>query len=161
MQQFPKSSSAMSAMHRTPCTRLTHRAASHVRSAAACVAFCTFALQACWLLNQETLSLPPARFSSTLVQPHHLSTKWLSSFFLPPVCLCNCPPDLTRHSAGQCGIASSCSCLSVSVHVLYVIIIKAGATAIGLFKFISPLFYCLILMDLNKGMLLASQNCVW
>lgn len=51
--------------------------------------------------------------------------------------------------------------VSVSVHVfLYRVIIKAGGTAIGLFKSISPLFYCLILMDLNKDMLVHLRTMV-
>ena len=125
-----------------------------------CVAFCRFALQDCWLLNQETLSLPPALFSSTLVQPHHLSTQWLSSFFCPGLPVQLSPwfnwvlsravqrYTITLPCVSSCLLLSLCFCACV----LYIVVIKAGGTAIGLFKFISPLFYCLILMDLNEGM---------
>lgn len=106
-QQFLKSSSAMLTTHPVPCTQLTHQAARYVQSTAVCVAFCRFATAG--LLTAEPRNsqfTPRSVFLNSCSAPSPIYPVAVQ-FFLPTVCLCNCPCDVTGYAVGLYRITQS------------------------------------------------------
>lgn len=106
--------------------------------------------------EQRISQFTPSCFTFVLVQAHYLSIQRLPSFPCPWSGQLDCPCDQLCGAVWHCILVllSISSCLLLSLTLWKCLICayhQSRKSCHSLFEFTSPLFHCLILMDLKKG----------